>query len=266
MSALSFINPTALDTWSRMIVVTGIPGARTDFLAGWLSQGHPELFHPMFWHIDPKYGINNIFPPVVWHALHNMPPDHIVGEVELAVDKFWKADSMWAISKSHQPSDILQHHIPGKHADKFVFVDLKVDTVESALQVQWENFVKNILCNYRKHGREKLNNFCHRDLSQLNEVDAVTVCLADLFSEDSLTYAQNNPRTQSPVASDSTVLLANYSKIMQPCGIVELATELGINSIDVELWNKSLPQVQSPDRIFALGRWWEKPNYPLSGK
>lgn len=268
MSVLSFINPTSLDTWSKMIVVAGIPGARTDFLAGWLSQGHPDLFQPMPWHIDPRYGINHISPSIAWQTLHGMSTDLIQNEVNLAVDKFWKADSMWAISKSHRPSDVLQHLIPDKHTDKFIFVDLRVDTVESALQVQWENFVKNVLWNFtvnRRHGQawQKLNDFSPCDLSHLNEVDALAVCLLHLFSEDAVTYTQNNFHNRSAVASNSTVLLANYSKIMQPGGIVELATELGINSVNVELWNKSLPRVQSPDRIFALGRWWEKPSYPL---
>jgi len=205
MSALSFINPTASGSWSKMIVVTGIPGARTDFLAGWLSQGHPYLFQPMTWQIDPRYGINNISPPLAWHVVHDMSTDLVQNEVNLAVDKFWKADSMWAISKSHRPSNILQHQIPAKHADKFIFVDIIVDTVESALQVQWENFVKNILWNYtvnRKRGREKLNNFCHQDLSHLNEVEALGICLTYLFSEDSVTYTQNNFHNRSAVNSD----------------------------------------------------------------
>jgi hypothetical protein len=195
-----------------------------------------------------------------------MPTDLVVTEVNLAVDKFWKADSMWAISKSHQSSDVLQHQIPSKHADKFVFVDLTVDTIDSALQVQWENFVKNILWNYSvscKRGREKLNNFCQLDLSHLSEVEALDICLTHLFSEDSVTSTQNNFLNRSAVNSDSTVLSVNYSKIMQPGGIIELATELGIVDVNVDLWNQCLLRAQSPDRIFALDHWWEKPSYPL---
>ena len=268
MSALSFINPTASGSWSKMIVVTGIPGARTDFLAGWLSQGHPDLFQSMPWHIDPRYGINNISPPLAWHVVHDMSTDLVQNEVNLAVDKFWKADSTWAISKSHRPSNILQHQIPAKHADKFIFVDIIVDTVESALQVQWENFVKNILWNFtvnrrQGHAWKKLNNFIQCNLSHLSEVDALTVCLAHMFSKDSVTYTQNNFHNRSAVNSDSQTVSVNYSKIMQPGGIVELATELGITGTNVDLWNQCLPQTQSPDQIFALHHWWEKPSYPL---
>jgi hypothetical protein len=263
-----FINNKVITPWSKMIVVTGIPGARTDFLAGGLSQSHPDLFQPMTWHIDPKYGINNISPPLAWHVLHDMSTDLVQNEVNLAVDKFWKADSMWAISKSHQPSDVLQHQIPGKHADKFIFVDIIVDTVESALQVQWENFVKNILWNFtvnRRQGQawKKLNNFIPCNLSHLSEVDALAVCLLHLFSKDSVTHTQNNFHNRSAVNSESTVLSVNYSKIMQPNGIIELATELGITGVNVDLWNQCLLRTQSPDRIFALRQWWEKPGYPL---
>jgi hypothetical protein len=53
---------------------------------------------------------------------------------------------------------------------------------------------------------------------------------------------------------------------MQPDGIVDLAGNLGITDVNIELWNEYLPQARSPDRLFVLDQWWKKPNYLLSGK
>ena len=264
-----FIDENATIPWSKMIVVTGIPGSRADFLSGWLSQGHPTLFQHMRWNIIPRYGISTVGSPLNWHVLTNASTDNRTIEINAAVSTWWSATADWAVSKSHQPSSILQHWIPAEHADKFIFVDIIMDTVETAWQVQWENFVKNILWNYTNGsglGRTKLCNFYRYDLSELNDTDALLAVLDYMFSTDILQVTQRNFDYKSAINSDFDVISTEYSKLMQPNGIVELADKLGISKPNIDMWNSRLCKARSLDRIFALNKWWEKPNYPLSGK
>ena len=258
--------------WSKMIIVTGIPGARTDFLAACLSQSHLSKFQHMRWAMFPGYGISLIASPLNWYVIDNDLSDDISKEVNSAVNKCWRPDAKWAISKSHQSSLSMhmQNKIPAEHADKFIFVDLKVDTLDAALQVQWEAFVKNILCNYVNVsglGRKNLARY-YRIPEGLDDITALRGGLDYLFKKNTVAATLANLNQKSAIDSNLnlTVIPVDYSKIMQPDGIVELANKLGIADVNVELWNDSLPRVRSPDRLFVLDQWWEKPNYPLSGK
>ena len=143
-----FINNNVITPWSKMIVVTGVAGARTDFLAGWLGNCSPAQINPMFWRIIPKFGKSMISPAVIWNS---MLASSCIETINLLVEKFWKSDALCSVSKSHRTSAELQNLIPVEHADKFVFVDVLVDTPEAALQVQWETFAKNILWNYNNY-------------------------------------------------------------------------------------------------------------------
>jgi hypothetical protein len=254
--------------WSKMIIVTGIPGARTDFLAGCLSQSHLSKFQPMRWAMFPGYGISIIASPLNWHVLVNASSDDISREVTAAVNKCWRPDAKWAICKSHQFSLSMQNQIPDEHADKFIFVDLTVDTLEVALQVQWESFVKNILWNYvngSRTGRAMLSNY-YQIPNGLDDITALRGGLDYLFEKNTVSGTLANLNQKSAIDSNLTVIPVDYSKIMQPDGIVDLAGNLGITDVNIELWNEYLPQARSPDRLFVLDQWWKKPNYLLSGK
>ena len=254
--------------WSKMIIVTGIPGARTDFLAGCLSQSHLSKFQPMRWAMFPGYGISIIASPLNWHVLVNASSDDISREVTAAVNKCWRPDAKWAICKSHQFSLSMQNQIPDEHADKFIFVDLTVDTLEVALQVQWESFVKNILWNYVNGsglGRGTLARY-YQIPTDLDEIEELRAGLNFLFEKNTIAGTLSNFDQMPAVDSNLTVIPVNYSKIMQPNGIAELANELGITDVNVELWNDYLPRSRSPDRLFVLNQWWVKPSYPRSGK
>ena len=254
--------------WSKMIIVTGIPGARTDFLAGCLSQSHLSKFQPMRWAMFPGYGISIIASPLNWHVLVNASSDDISREVTAAVNKCWRPDAKWAICKSHQFSLSMQNQIPDEHADKFIFVDLTVDTLEVALQVQWESFVKNILWNYvngSMTGRDILSRY-YQIPDGLDDITALRAGLDYLFEKNTVAGTLDNFNQKSAIDSNLTVIPVDYSKIMQPDGIVDLADTLGITDVNIELWNEYLPRARSPDRLFVLDQWWENPNYLLSGK
>ena len=254
--------------WSKMIIVTGIPGSRADFLAGCLSQSHLSKFQHMRWSMCPGYGISTIASTLNWHVLDNASTDDITRKVNAAVNKCWRPDAKWAICKSHQFSLSMQNKIPVEHADKFIFVDLKIDTLEVALQVQWESFVKNILWNYvngSMTGRDILSNY-YRIPDGLDDITALRGGLDYMFEKNTVAGTLDNFNQKSAIDSNLTVIPVDYSKIMQPDGIMELADTLGITDVNIELWNEYLPRARSPDRLFVLDQWWEKPNYLLSGK
>jgi hypothetical protein len=216
----------------------------------------------------PGYGISTIASTLNWHVLDNASTDDITRKVNAAVDKCWRPDAKWAICKSHQFSLSMQNKIPVEHADKFIFVDLKIDTLEVALQVQWESFVKNILWNYvngSMTGRDILSNY-YRIPNGLDDITALRGGLDYMFEKNTVAGTLDNFNQKSAIDSNLTVIPVDYSKIMQPDGIMELADTLGIADINTELWNEYLPRARSPDRLFVLDHWWEKPNYPLSGK
>jgi hypothetical protein len=254
--------------WSKMIIVTGIPGSRADFLAGCLSQSHLSKFQHMRWSMSPGYGISTIASTLNWHVLDNTSTDDITRKVNAAVDKCWRPDAKWAICKSHQFSLSMQNKIPVEHVDKFIFVDLTIDTLDVALQVQWESFVKNILWNYvngSMTGRDRLSNY-YQIPDGLDDITALRAGLDYMFEKNTVAGTLDNFNQKSAIDSNLTVIPVDYSKIMQPDGIVDLAGNLGITDVNIELWNEYLPRARSPDRLFVLDHWWEKPNYLLSGK
>ena len=258
----TFINEKTIAPWSKMIVVTGVPGARTDFLAGWISNSQPLRFDPMFWRIIPGFGRSIISPAVIWNSLS---ASNGVDDINSLVENFWKADALWSISKSHRGIAELQNLIPVEHATKFVFVNVLADTPEAALQIQWETFVKNILWNYNNctgMGRKNLSWF-YQIPEEFNDIEALTAGFNHLFSTESLEAVLGNFGFKSASNSNSKVLPIAYSKIMQPDGVVGLANELGIIDADIDLWNTRLPEARSPDRLFVLDQWWEKPTHWL---
>jgi len=259
---LPFINKKVITPWSKMIVVTGIPGASTDFLAAWLGNCCPAQINPMFWAIIRNFGKSNISEAVIWNSLS---ASNCVDNINLLVKNFWKADAPWSISKSHRTSAELQSLIPVEHATKFVFVDVLADTPEAALQIQWETFVKNILWNYNNRtgmGRKNLSWF-YQIPEEFNDIEALTAGFDFLFSTKSLEAVLGNFRFKLASNNNSKVVLTEYSKIMQPNGVVELANELGIIDADINMWNTRLPEARSADRLFVLDQWWEKPTHWL---
>jgi hypothetical protein len=216
----------------------------------------------MFWRIIPGFGRSNISPPVIWHSLST---SNYVGTINFLVEQFWKDDALWVVSKSHRTSAELQNLIPADHASKFIFVDLLMDTLEAALQVQWETFVKNILWNYNNStglGRKNLSWF-YQIPEEFNDIEALTAGFNHLFSSQSLEAVLANYNNKSASNSNFKVISIAYSKIMQPNGAIELADKLGISDANIDLWNTRLPEARSPDRLFVLNQWWEKPGYPL---
>jgi hypothetical protein len=252
-----FINNKVITPWSKMIVVTGVAGSRTDFLTGWLGNSCLAQINPMFWRIIPEFGKSMISPAVIWNSVL---ASSCIETINLLVEKFWKSDALWSVSKSHRTSAELQNLIPVEHADKFVFVDVLVDTPEAALQVQWETFAKNILWNYKNYtgiGRKNLSWF-YQIPEEFNDIDALTAGFNYLFSPDSL-EAVLNCHSKPAAIGDFIVIPTEYSKIMQPNGVIELANKLGIIDADIDLWDTRLLSSRSSDRLFASGQWWEKP-------
>jgi hypothetical protein len=248
-----------------MIVVTGVAGSRTDFLTGWLGNSCLAQINPMFWRIIPEFGKSMISPAVIWNSVL---ASSCIETINLLVEKFWKSDALWSVSKSHRTSAELQNLIPVEHADKFVFVDVLVDTPEAALQVQWETFAKNILWNYNNNsglGRTNLSWF-YQIPEEFNDIEALTAGFDYLFSSESLEAVLGNYDNKSVSIGNFKVIPTEYSKIMKPNGAMELANKLGIIDVNIDLWNTRLLEAQSPDRIFALDQWWAKPSYPRSGK
>ena len=111
-------------------------------------------------------------------------------------------------------------------------------------------------------GRKNLSWF-YQIPEEFNDIEALTAGFNHLFSTESLEAVLGNFGFKSASNSNSKVLPIAYSKIMQPDGVVGLANELGIIDADIDLWNTRLPEARSPDRLFVLDQWWEKPTHWL---
>lgn len=259
-----------------MVIVTGQPGNRGDFVAGWLARTDPQRFGNLPWFIWPQWGKSTIQPIWNWHklSLDWVQPNRIDKHVAAAHEYFRNIlpqqlddHAPMAVTKSHTTSRYLSRLIPPEYQDRFIFIDILVNDMTSYQQVRWEEFVKNVLFPFASepldHARTMLA--CYIGESSGNDQTDAEMCFAQMKTRlnlpiqmwyDPVRFKQWNtalsePWPQHVVLDYRDLQQANLDKV---CDLLNLDRDRALT-----LWNRSWPLASCDDRLWCLGRWWDRP-------
>ena len=260
-----------------MIVVTGWPGNRSDFVAGWLASLDPSRFSDLLWAVYPGWGKSTIQPIWLWNTVGDLWHSEPVCNEDLArtrrliaqtIDLQWQADAPIVVTKSHVSSYFAHQLIPEEHADKFCFVDILVNDEQSSVTVAWEEFAKNLLFSYSRHNqniaiaRDMLR--CYSDRVTGNDKQDLEyyyeIFCKKIRDPEELNIRKNFEKFNKSCTHGVPVLSLDYRDLMQPNGCDVLLDHFEIEHTQPRhIWNNMLPVVESQHRHWCLGRWWERP-------
>ncbi len=292
MKNLALLNPhhepAKHARWSKMVVITGLPGNRSDFVAGWLANSGCGKFLDLAWHIRPLWNKSYIEPIWTWTKLDLLtllchcdlkyldaigPADTPSASEMLnqAIDHQFDASAPWVVTKSHISSWILHKIIPPPHLSKFIFVDILVSDRNSRLQVEWESFLKNVLFPADQDHRQGTNHVCPTlelfDLvpsgDLINDVkniyDRVQHWMQTVTDHTQISPTMMQLSNKSAEYPAADVLSLDYHEIMTVDGCDALIDRFEL-PVDYarRLWQTSLPLTVSADRVWALEQWWTK--------
>lgn len=256
------------DRWSRMLVVAGQPGNRSDLVTGWLSTANQDKFVPVSsWTIDPFWGKNFVDANWLWTRPRKSGDADMMQQILRSIAREqWSDQARWAVSKSHWTSPVLVDMIPAELGQYFFILDLLVNDPESLAVVKWESFVKNMLMHLHSPDSARVrwaraNLKAHPCVPADCDDDRVMVEIVykDLLQqvsggEFSVNWDMNtSKRSNSPM-----VRSIEYRDVMTDQGslILEDVLELKLNH---DLWSRSLELSISQSRYHVLGQWWERP-------
>jgi len=241
----------------RLNIVVAPPGARGDFLAGWL--GTLDNTVDTDWRLDAVTGRSFGSMNLIKDALANLEKfnltlTQILSNVgyKLSAD----ADTVLTVSCHRIGIDFS----PGEIA---AIKMIQVMTDQSDCETcNWEFIVKTFLCKERFESsyRFKQNWNVDRDLTKLNieitdsnRINYIkqTASVLNIRNNINFVLDQFNP-TQIP-----------YKLLLSETGSYKIANLLGIQPSDRNhaTWKSKLVLADSPDQIIQFGHVWNKDNY-----
>lgn len=261
------------DHWEKMIIVTGMPGNRSDMVGGWIADNNYRKFIPVNWAIDPVWGNSTMRHAWNWigidpHSSNTQQRQAIKSVIRDIFREQHRMDSRWAVTKSHFTSPTLVEFIPEELRSHFIILDIVVDDHESVAQVEWEGFVKNILRLFTSadpFDRELAEQNLRNNLGGILDTNGKTVdeLLTMKYQFMSTLIAHKSvPRKDWYNTSDSSLPVKtvelNYRDLMSPRGPFILSAALGVQ-LDRSEWESTIEMARSKDRYWYQGRWWERP-------
>jgi hypothetical protein len=271
MSRADFERYPITDPWSKMLVVTGQPGNRSDLVGGWLAASHPQYFTPAPWYMNPIWGSSmkrhdwnwlDIDTSGNWQSEHNT---NLTGYIRDIFKEQHRSGARWASTKSHYTSDVLLRVIPEELAEHFIILDIIINDNESQITVDWEAFVKNIIrllssSDPADHAMaeknlvknlDKLANTDGKTLYQLTEIKYNIINTSAKTGKFYVTpwYNTSNKDTAAKVIS------LDYRELMTADAPEILSQHLGLK-LDPAIWDTALAMSRSRDRYHWADRWW----------
>lgn len=274
--------------FSHIVVVTGEPGNRSDFVAGWLSNSNPQRFGFAPWRIEPVWGKSFITTMIEWRELNmwfDNQKNEIVNRVFLTgimrntILDHHGPSAPTIVTKSHFSSFYMQQIIPREYKHLFTFVDILTGP-DDFTTVCWEDLVKNIFYWYgstsfqdkrlqeivRKRVKGLVTRLTGMDDTSLTDdisknIEIYLRFLKDLSPKDRLFGRMNQEHLNSSLADpDLNVLKIDYSELMHRDGYKRLIDYFMLPEKHADdLWKKTLSVAKSADRIYSINRWWQNP-------
>jgi len=268
------------EPWSKMVIVTGLPGNRSDFIHGWLTSPNQDQFIPSDeWLIDPFWGKNHVswnwnwwmLDQPGWPNLQVRENQHNIACINRFKDMLrsicrdqWSSGTRWAMSKSHYTSASLLRILPDELHQHFIILDLLVSDYESLDIVRWEMWVKNVLSRIASSNPKHHQNA----IEYIKKVVDIPPDCTDVMTQLELSYAGlcRWPDSQDSVfnhcqntsCQNAQVKSIGYRDLMTSKGWQLLEDALG-TTLNHDIWDQSLALTASRSRYYVLGRWWERP-------
>lgn len=240
----------------KLLIVAAAPGARADFVAGWLGTT-PEFLNSN-WNIDPETGIS-------LGAMGNLRSIDTSGQdPELALQN-WnlklsaQAKITWAVS-CHGFTLQPEVYRPYIDTGAIKFVSIDTSAVSKNL-ITWEFIVKTFMT------KRRALDWVQRNQSYVVDEHVGRDSVTDQQRQDFLIKILNSPKLPShtnqslPKSIPSTHL--NYTELFQPNGSKYLCHRLNMKVADHfhQLWNAMLNFSNSSTEIAIWGTTWKKSDW-----
>ena len=229
----------------KCILIAGCPGARSDFVAGWL--GTLDNFVDNRWEIHPLTGMSSGHQRIT-KILDK--PDHVTLEDRLAQnDMQLDATSELTFAGSVHGYKFYvvgnDTRLPWKNYDKtfkILYIRVPDDNQEIMDKIRWEFFCKSYLS--KQYDWADLMNDPNLDILKFSEQEFSTF---HEFSNFGI------PRSKS----------IDYTKLFTPGGSVHLCDILGITASaeNHAAWDEALPKADSPEEVAQFGKSWRKADH-----
>jgi len=258
--------------FSHIVVVSGMPGNRSDFVAGWLANsGHPGI-EAQPWYIEPFWGKSLILSQ--WNlrmaGLHphdrSDEKERIRRQQQFAYHFNLRYDPTAPIivTKSHWTSRVWDDFILPQCLPHMTFVDILTGDQDRA-EIYWQHFCKNLLCWIDRYSHVDQKDFITNMIDHLFANYANVVDFQGDLALDTLAFyshLQTNPpapwlcNTASD-RPDMTVMVVDYGDLWHGAGPAALIDRFQLPAQALDLWKTCAPLSKGPERVWCLDRWWE---------
>jgi hypothetical protein len=262
------MNPYNNLSISKIVLIVGGPGARKDFVGGWLGLCNGFIRTP--WRIDPLVGYSKIDTGTIWTT------PLILDQIEsgsLRIDP--SANRTLAIT-AHVDDNVSVSNSNIKKLAELVnsgilsIAGIDLDRADM-IQYHWDRLFKVYLClgmEYNQYYRQYNANLCKNlfetsgdiltDEHAVNFINRrINIALEekDLPGRDQDIHWRFYKKLEPLAPVD-----LNYAELFKPGGSYYLCGMLGTTAPERAhiYWDTMLPFINSPDSCHAFGRDWDK--------
>ncbi len=246
----------------KLTIVSGIPGARTDFVAGWL--GTLPNFIDNYWYINPETGQSNgrmrwtkQFRPGA--DIDEVLSNHSYRLTQSANLTFAGAWHPWHNAKVEK----LDTYI---NAGLINLCHIDVEP-ECTAKVYWENRVKTGLSSWTSlYGQLELP--LQWGVDQIMLRDGIAEKIEYITDQQRIDFFEIQMRRNGilkPMPLPYPHCVVSYKELFQPGGSYHLCSKLGITA-DLryhKYWDTMLSVADSPEEITVWGRTWRQQDWPV---
>lgn len=247
----------------KITMVSGQPGSRTDFAAGWL--GTLPGFIDNMWYIDPETGQSNGRMRMTKQFRPGTDIDHVISNHGYKLSQ----QSNLTFAGAWHPWENRKLEKLDLYIDSGLINLCHIDVEpECIAKVFWENGVKTGLSSWTwRLGQSELP--LQWGVDQIILRDKIVEKIEDItdqqrihFFETQMMKKNNFPRP-APLLYPHCVL--SYKELFQPGGSYYLCNKLGITAGQRyhEYWDAMLSVADSPTELTVWGRTWRQQDWPI---
>jgi len=246
----------------KITMVSGQPGARTDFVAGWL--GTLPNFIDNYWYIDPETGQSNGKMRMTKQFRPGFDIDDVLSSNGYKLSQM----SSLTFAGAWHP----WHNYKVEKLDLYVNSGLinicHIDVEpECVAKVFWENKVKTGLSSWTSRiGQPELP--LQWGVDQIMLRDGLVQKIEDITNQQRIDFFEMQMRRNGilkPVTVPYSHCVTSYKELFQPGGSYHLCDKLGI-TVDQryhKYWDAMLSVADSPDELTVWGRTWWRQDWPV---